>query len=434
MLTIKLDNHVFTLIGKGKIRSHDCIIVEIENNLPLKRLIYYRSISGMSSWRLANYLKKTSTTFEKGLDYIQSNMMNHKLQLWVENNYDKLPIVYNIDEILKASFEEVNPDIHTIDEILKHKMEVEARRDIYNHLYDENRNLSDKLTYKMTKDERNNWFSGRIWEELPINRLNEYLVGYSTPFPSCGKLKEYDEYLPDNPNIKYYTDFNASYQWELNNVQLSHLIKSLFSYDWSHNEYLGKYNNICIIEEPTNERVEISFEQTLYCIPLLSRRKDVVPFNVNLTYARYDMIYKRNNVVVSARNFQIPLALSKGKCTKYGTYESYLTIGNYICKVLEYTAQLPKTEGEIRRCSSMYSFIGDIFSLLYPLNRFMQHYNPSFKTNVLDESLNDFGFPVSTVYKDTNNENILLQQLIDERRIKKDDDKKILLSSSFWGK
>jgi hypothetical protein len=149
------------------------------------------------------------------------------------------------------------------------------------------------------------------------------------------------------------------------------------------------------------------------------------------------MIYKRNNVVVSARNFQIPLALTKGKCTKYGTYESYLTIGNYICKVLEYTAQLPKAEGEIRRCSSMYSFVGDIFSLLYPLNRFMQHYNPSFKSNVQDESLNDFGFPLSTIYKDTINENIL-QQLIDERRIekkKKDEenkDKKLSLSS-FWG-
>ena len=412
---IKIDNHIFTLIGKGKVSAHDCvileIILEIEGN-PNPSLIYYRSISGMSSWRLASYVKKT-TTFEKGLDYIQSNMMHHVLQLWVENNYDTLPIVYNIDEILKV-----------------------AQPDIYNHLYDDKRNLSDQLTYQMTKDERNNWFSGRIWEELPVKPLNEYLVGYSTPFPSCGKLKEYDEYLPYNPDIKYYTDFNASYQWELNNIQLSHLIKSLFSYDWSHNTYLGKYKSVCIIEE-ANEPVEITFEQTLYCIPLISRRKDVVPFNVNLTYARYDMIYKRNNVVVSARNFQIPLALTKGKCTKYGTYESYLTIGNYICKVLEYTKQLPKVEGEIRKCSSSYSFVGDIFSLLYPLNRFMQYYNPSFKSNVLDESLNDFGFPLSTIYKDTINENIL-QQLIDERRIekkKKDEenkDKKLSLSS-FWG-
>lgn len=382
-----IDKNEFILLGKGMVSKHECVLVQ-----SIDPIIYYKSMSD-TTWRLCALYKETTTTFIKGPDYVQSNLVDYRIQAWIEKNYENLSVIEDVVllQLLKD----------------QHKS-----KQIYRHIEDSSRELTNQLTYEMTPFERADWFSNRIWEESLIKPLHEYLYSdsnwnYDLPFPKCGNLLHYD-----NPRTTIYstTDINASYQLSENSLHLSHLMESLF--DVKEPEYITSYETTTYLDHD----IRVSCTQTIFHVPLSSKHKDAIPFDIMLTYSVYDMTYQRETehgeVKVEYKKYHAPLALTRGVCTVYGTYSEYMTIGNYVCKPFEYLDQLPREERQLRKCSALYGFIGDYFLSLYPLQHIIRDV-PSQVFTPIKPGCNLFGYPMQAII-DPNYEALSIEQVTEK--------------------
>jgi len=394
---ITVDKNDFILVGKGMVSKHECVLVE-----SVEPIIYYKSMSD-TTWRLCALHEETSTTFIKGPDYVQSNLIDYRIQTWIEQNYENLSV---IEEVV----------------LLQLLKDQHKSTPIQQHIEDASRELTNQLTYKMTPAERAEWFSNRIWEESTMKPLHEYLYSdsnwnYDLPFPKCGNLFHYD-----NPRTKIYsnTDINACYQLSENSLHLSHLMESLFDVKEESNKLVANYET----KTRLDGNVHLTCIQDVFHVSLSTKHMNAIPFDIMLTYSVYDMTYRRkegrDETKVEYKKYHAPLALTRGGCTVYGTYSEYMTIGNYVCKPFEYIEQLPREERQLRKCSTLYGFIGDYFLSLYPLPHLI-HDVPSQLFTPIKPGCNVFGYPIQLI-QDPNYEALSIEQVtekIDEIRRKR---------------
>jgi len=397
-LVYKKNGISFEILGRLSIDGHSCIVVKNSQiNENDGKLVYYQTNSGMNSWRLCviSY-NNGNKRYEKGLDYVQSNLIEYGFQLFIETN--QIPDYnYTNDNDYAALHDKV-------------------RQDLIDHLYDTERCLTNHLTYLMSNEERKNWFSNRIHDTTQIYPLRYYLITIEnsklpevekiknlvSPFPSCGYLKNYDA---SKAILKQVTN---AYKWETHSVHLSNFMKEMFVVDVSRIQSIGKYKTHHSLWHSNPSSIELTtiINQEIFRVPMMFRNRNVFtvedfPFDeIELTYAIYTMDFNtypirgsKNKFNANASNYFIPLALTNGLITKYGTYSYYLTISSYICKVLEYNHQLPKIEAELLKCSRQYSFIGEIQTTLYPSSEVYDIFTRTFTTNANpNETKNVFGY------------------------------------------
>jgi hypothetical protein len=306
----------------GKILSEDREIVVLECSANTFLLPFYKSHSGLESWRL--YVREGGS-YHKGPDYVQSNLMYIPLQLWVNEHYQVMP---------SLSFETIYYDrpmeyafFNAIDNFRRQTNEVRLSEDVAQSVFQ---------TYK----ER--------------NLFSDYLSS-----PTCGHLSTLSS-------------------TEENSQQLSRVVSTLFE--------AGEETPMARVYSKVEMDAHLQFYQEIIRVPMKSK----IPFfpDSTLYYSLYNMVYQREHIHVECKKYRIPLFLGEDKCTSFGLFSSYLTIGNYVCKVLDYNSQIAPFISNEYRCTSSYTFIGHLYNDLYP---FPPHQS-TLVTNQLDPTMNAFGF------------------------------------------
>ena len=109
------------------------------------------------------------------------------------------------------------------------------------------------------------------------------------------------------------------------------------------------------------DSIPVEYEATLFMITLS-------PFDTDNDKLRlYFMKYDIKVDQVERYDMLAPVLMSFNTTliSAYGTYDSYVNVGNYICKIFEYRVQC--VDGDI--CTENYSYIGDRYLNLWPMNQ-----------------------------------------------------------------
>ena len=307
----------------GRIDSEDREIVVLECSMYPFLLPFYKTHSGLDTWRL--YLPYHGG-YQKGPDYVQSNLMYLPLQLWVNVHHHEMPTLriqtIEYDKTLRESFMAVmNDEARIINR------EIELPEEIAQSLFH---------TYKKGKS------------------FSSYLSS-----PSCGKLTK----------LSSVTE---------NEQYLSGLVSLLFR--------AGREERVGSVYSEVEMEAHFRFHQEIMRVPMNS----LISFFPDLTlyYSLYNMKYQREDIKVECNHYRIPLFLGTDSCNEFGLFSSYLTIGNYVCKVLDYNSQVPSFIRDAYKCSSTYTFIGHLYNELYP---FPLHQS-TVTTNQLEPGKNVFGY------------------------------------------
>jgi hypothetical protein len=75
----------------------------------------------------------------------------------------------------------------------------------------------------------------------------------------------------------------------------------------------------------------------------------------------------------TTEHYRIPTILTNDdNISKYGTFEKYISSGNYICKLFDYKKQCIPSEDGSKKSNHEYALIGDRYNDLFPFNELDQ--------------------------------------------------------------
>ena len=94
--SIRLDDYIFTIIGKNIDDERNEIFINSYHVLDpdtIFKFSFYKSISELNFLRLRTRVSLTSPFYKGLIDYVQQSFVDFRLQKFINENYDKIPIV-----------------------------------------------------------------------------------------------------------------------------------------------------------------------------------------------------------------------------------------------------------------------------------------------------------------------------------------------------
>ena len=391
-LSVKIDAFTFLLVEKYN-KVHDYYVVKIKNvDLNLDFFVY-RSNSEGGIYRLCTY-DHTNEILYKGTNYVTTSYIHIQLQIFINKNYDKIPVAKND---LPISIDKLCPDVRSRcndcgNNIIRYKdfIEKEDRMDnnkflkilqicecgsCFKHihtLFIKTLNIYYELETAVSEPTKANF-----WRTVGIDNKNIVILKI--------KLLEFVK-----KNIGYYRtylrtiDFNDLSMDTLRNIIEKEAPKIKLPDDYKieifknylkmvgdylkditeivrGKEYLGTYKFI----PKKDQQVSLTFN--IYSIKLRIKNSDIYNFIV----AQYEYINTVNPTYNGTYNTILNVVPDNVSINRLGLYSKYVNMGIYICKIFEYHEHSMATVvGAGRKLSSksQYIFIGDLYTDVFPLN------------------------------------------------------------------
>jgi hypothetical protein len=149
---------------------------------------------------------------------------------------------------------------------------------------------------------------------------------------------------------------------ELNSFSKS--LEELYSCEYKDNQLLFSHT----VNDETNNYILDFFK-----IKLKLKQKSEYKYIDNIILYYYNVKIKKfkSQELPNEMSIFLPLFLTlDDKITEFGTFNTYILAGNYICKLFDYTEQCSK-DLSTYKCFGGYSLIGDRYSNIFPFNIIM---------------------------------------------------------------
>jgi len=329
--TITIDNYTFRLIRQTNHTQNYNHVVEISVFGIIDQRIFpnfwvYQSNSELGFWRLCyiNIRKRLGiekTPFHKGEnDYIQSTFIHLELQFFINENIHNIPFVElspREKEEQKFCFYGWSPKIMDREE--------------------------DELPYIDEVIDDDN----RIILEEPFNLLNEQA--------KCGFTGDMsNSYIEELLNI-----FSVNFSDTFNILET----RLLYEYKFNFGGIINSNNNIFSIELSRKNPNETY------------KTNNIILYFVMTELMVSESIIERqfidNIIKICDKKYHIfPfLLIPQSSSINYlGIYTHFIPCGIYICKLFDYHYQCSLEEQYNNRCTESYSYIGNRYDNLFPLN------------------------------------------------------------------
>jgi hypothetical protein len=105
-------------------------------------------------------------------------------------------------------------------------------------------------------------------------------------------------------------------------------------------------------------------------IKLKLKQKSEYRYQDNIILYYYNVKIKKfkSQELSNKMSIFLPLFLTlDDKITEFGTFNTYILAGNYICKLFDYTQQCSK-DSSTYKCFGVYSLIGERYNNIFPFN------------------------------------------------------------------
>ena len=353
LLEIKIDDYIFKLIAKRQYAEYDRIhllVVSISKNTGSKRgMIFYKSNSEGGIWRFAvmsgtQYLKNKND-LGGYVDYITETFINMKLQQFISDNLHKVPYSFYVNDLVPNYLNSTSKNV-----LYYNKNHTEISDDAIDNigLYLSNFNIinsEDNIFYNRPD------YDDTKYPYFNILRHN-ISCGFPIEFDSLVKMKTYFN-TPANFNhpdkLRYATilkdiiNYNFTDTIKNRNMNYHKIYYTILSiylrrigliFHQPSLKYL--YSNTAIIEPDlvTKNKYKFNMINQYYSIEI----------RVNSDYfLLYFTVYSPiiNGKTIRSKNYRniINVVEANNQILSTGQNSSILSIGNYICKVVEYLDQ-----------------------------------------------------------------------------------------------
>jgi len=339
-LFIEIDNIRFTLLLMTRLNENYQKLIKIKVNVlnePRETKIYpdfwiYQSNSELGLWRLCIFSDPRRTRvvegifspFGKGVDYVQSTLVHLELQTFINKN------IHNI------RFEGFDPE--------KHKCICSERFNGCDQPIPDDFDDEVPLIDMIINDDD----IRPIYEE-PFKSINDEIT--------CGIVNPKKNI---NAILKHFS-INFKEQYNIVNITLVDNNNFIFMNIIKSNGYI----------------YSIELERKIY---LPDSKTNRILLYVMITQLKTHNIseseYSENITNICGKKFHIfPFLLTPldSKINFYGIYDHYIPCGVFICKLFDYTYQCSEEEGSLYKCSHSYSYIGNRYYNLFPLQELVEH-------------------------------------------------------------
>jgi hypothetical protein len=195
----------------------------------------------------------------------------------------------------------------------------------------------------------------------------------------CVERNDLEIFNMIDDNYRYYSSYpfkdhrinicgNEDYQSNteiINNLNnFSKVLETL--YDYKNKELIFNYQenndnniyNINYYKLDLNLKIEPNFEDDYL--------DDIILYYYNIKIKK---IF--GELLNEEKNINIPIYLTlDDTITIYGTFQTYIATGNYICKLFDYEHQCPKGLDSI--CIKGYKLLGDRYNNIFPFNKLIE--------------------------------------------------------------
>ena len=361
---LQIDDYIFKLLYKNNTNGRPFVVIQSINTIDntIKHFLVYRSFSEGGIWRIFSGYDQAKY-FNKGVDYITSSNIHILLQLYINEQYDKLDTkeyilgMFTIDDKLKSNIVEVENIVNN-----KLRINKEAAFDVlqfcdtglcFQSLY------SNKITTMLASIR-----SATIDANFK-SRILSFIVKYMYKDNDNNKIKIHGESLRELYNI-------MSYYMGLHFTKISE------------RTYIGKMELHVKLES-----MYVTILHNVYNIKIKSNESSTV---YDVIYSKYTFVnhqmeeHGEERCKSSSKNYSgeyniiLNIVPENAKINQYGLYDKIVSVGSYIYKPFEYIFQVninKKDRPFIDSCRSVsdktlgdkgYYFIGDILSNVWPIN------------------------------------------------------------------
>lgn len=336
-LSIDIDNYTFNLISFNPVayENRGVVVLNSRNKTSVEVIEFaiYRSHSDLRFWRLCYIANNAEPAFSKGNwtsyigHYVQTTFIHLELQLFINDALAK-----NLIPIDETS------DCYDI--YLKNPATLEKIK----HLIDEKTGIRGGLEL----DFKDYGFIEKTSPQYPYNLLPLGKKDLIANFGYCGS------------RVKDIQVYNASKFLENNYDFVSNDIIAPYSYTGgdSVNFDLSLNSELCVVTLRKKTAIGGPDELSLYYLKI---------FELLIVNKLEEDDAKKTKTV---NNLYLPVFLgpSINPINEFGLYETYMDLGAYICKLIEYTKNCIN-KGEKYVCTSHYSLLTDLYKIpLFPFN------------------------------------------------------------------
>jgi hypothetical protein len=181
-------------------------------------------------------------------------------------------------------------------------------------------------------------------------------------------IRDESRFLEKKPFISYNAEFKCGEGNKHDNIVIIDKLKS-FSNELERLYYCKDNQDIFshTVDDDNNNYI-IQFYK------IILKLKDEIPKDntyqddITLYYNKVNIKKFDTKELDNEMSINLPVFLTTDdKITQFGTFNTYILAGNYICKVFDYTEQCSKDLGT-DKCFGTYSLIGDRYNDIFPLN------------------------------------------------------------------
>jgi len=331
-----------------------------------------RSESDLKSWKLSTMeITDGQDWLVKGDDYVQSNMIHFDLQRRIDESLESLTEDPSIIKYLynnEAVIRHIHNPRRQMSDMFRFEMTAEMK-ELFKFVY-----VSDKETVSIVNTATNQEKIVRVEDfdfkkkyvftapKLPANVL---FSTYKTNFWDIS-LEKFLDYFPKCGEQKFVR--RDIFIHNLN--ALSNLLSVMYRCGTPVHVY-DRTNNFKFREPDSVDSQFANISQQIYSVKLVPKGR-CPP--LTLFYCLYNCEFYTEYFFDPrdfVKNGVIPLCLTdeNQSISDFGTFDKYLTFGNYVCKAFDYQKQLHKTIKECDDCGlNMYSFIGPYYSEIWPFH------------------------------------------------------------------
>ena len=393
-LEIVIDTIKFTLLAKyinldekvKRVYGRPVVLLSSEKDDNINYFLIYRSNSEATCWRFYS-IDSSIFSIWKGSNYVSQTFIHMDLQKFINNNFHLIPLCEKIpsDDVhikIQNYFNEQFNKFLAIKNILE---KTSIKKEVLAYLISIYKNFKQKLINKCILNfiaipYINYYIDNRFSQCLSESRFKKYnlLEILDIDKIKCGhttfrsfviniledKSKETNNVVMNSiiekkkPEIndkniisKYYEIINLY----LKNINLTYDISTLkFLYATQH-DFLA-----------TPDTPRCHFIINFYSIEIKVGDDIFILYFIKYIYNKY----KDKSPEFSAYNAILNIVPKTNTINICGVNNEILSLGLYICKIIEYKDLYMKDNIEDRSINTSYDFIGDMINNMYPLSEF----------------------------------------------------------------
>ena len=396
---LKIDNNEFYLLkvheeyGRNKLQ-----ILSVPSNVnELNTFYVYTSKSSGSTWRYCEY--DSDSHINKGYDYISNTFIHIKLQMYIDDNFSKIPKKIAFHDYLILL---LNKGTFTEEQLLKKLLPYlpiqckktdmsEKNREKRENIYGTERIVPDDVFRPMRKLLSSaHSFKSSISEQylVILNNLNELrsnaMNSLTTGSPGTNRYTHRIMQIL-NPILtnrefsnKIQEAARRSSTGRLSTADFKLYLEILHKCVDIYNSYLKNYFTVETKSDGTHEVYtysdysknpidlngwKISFSNIEF--KKLIRKDDGKKFRI--IYQPYRIVTSPNYKFNGNYKIIIGFISDDPKINKYGLYTKFISSGFYVYKMFDYDSQVGSLVEDSDRLAENYVFIGDIMNKFYPL-------------------------------------------------------------------